>query len=136
MLTNNVVFATFGSRPNNILRNAIAAFLFAFSPNCVVCNKETEMGLSSKCHNAFQIGHIIPGGTKRLGWFAGNLATMCRECNEYIGDRDCTPFIPLFKNAAGIPAIWPANNALIAEFGNVANNGSGESTTICKEIFG
>lgn len=105
-------FAAEGSRPENILRNAIAMFLFTFSPNCVVCNRLTVMGLSDANKNAFQVGHIVPGGKKRMGWIAGNLATMCRSCNSRIGDIDLSSRIPDFKNANGIPATWPTNSEM------------------------
>jgi len=128
-------FAIGNSRPENVLRNAIAAFLFTFSSRCVVCNKETVRGLSDTAHNAFQVGHIVPGGTKRNGWIAGNLATMCRSCNSFIGDTDCTSFLPRFKNVAGIAMVWPTNNELKAMFPMIANNDSAESISICEEIF-
>ena len=93
------------------------------------------MGLSDKAHNAFQIGHIVPGGKNRMGWIAGNLATMCRACNSFIGDTDCTPFIPRFKNVNGIPLSWPTNSELKEMFPAIVENGAAESIAICEEIF-
>lgn len=127
--------ATEGSRPTNSVRNALAAFLHFYSPQCVVCAKVTVIGLADSMHNAFQVGHIVPGGPKRMGWVAGNLATMCRACNNYIGDRDVTEFIPRFKNAEGIPSEWPSNKVLLEMFPVQQEEGAEESIRICEEIF-
>lgn len=127
-------FAAEGSRPENILRNAIAEFLHSFSPNCVVCNRLTIVGLSDKHKNAFQVGHIVPGGKNRMGWIAGNLATMCRSCNSRIGDTNLSDRIPAFKNAKGIPAVWPTNSELKAMFPPAVNEDD-EFDAICIDIL-
>lgn len=127
-------FCIDGSRPENNLRNAIASFLHAFSPNCVVCNRETVMGLSDKNKNAFQVGHIVPGGKNRMGWIAGNLATMCRGCNSKIGDENVTNRIPFFKNANGIPAVWPTNKEMKEMF-PAAIDENDEFDIVCDEIL-
>lgn len=109
-------FAIDGSRPDNITREAIAQFLYRYSGGrCVVCARMTVRGGDARKGTTFQVGHIVPGGKARKGWLAGNLATMCRRCNDRIGDRDVTPLIPSFRMREGIPAAWPTLAILRAE---------------------
>jgi len=108
-------FASEGSRPDNVTREAIAQFLARYSNGrCVVCGLHTVRGGDARKGSTFQVGHITPGGKARKGWLAGNLATMCRRCNDRIGDRNVTALIPSFRYAQGIPTAWPTRAAMVA----------------------
>lgn len=84
-------FATGGSKPGGDYWNGLVEqVMIACDVTCVVCG----------VRKATEVGHIVPAGNKRQGYYPGNLAGMCRACNKTIADR--FPRWQNFANPAGI----------------------------------
>lgn len=75
---------------------------------CVVCGLQCSLTAPKNSPESAEAGHLVPGGKDRTGYYPGNLATMCRTCNEDLGNRDATGLLKTFARPDLIPTVWPA----------------------------
>jgi hypothetical protein len=107
-IVNGTVRAT-GGDPGGTARAGIRLFLHKYAGGaCVVCGQATRLDAPNGAEDRAEAGHLLPGhGGSKTGWQEGNLANVCRICNEQMSDRDCTPYVSAFALPHLIPATWP-----------------------------
>lgn len=115
--------AAIGSRLPGNVRSAFADFIFSFSDyRCVVCGQDVIVGAEPNDPKRAELGHLVPGGPKRLGYVPGNIACECRACNAAGHNIDQSKWIHLFAIPEGIPTEWPTNRELLAMASNRAES--------------
>ena len=102
------------NRPSGTVIKGLRIYLHTFACGaCVVCGQATRLDAAPSDGDRAEVGHLLAdtcGGT----YGAGNVAIMCRACNEAAGDVDLRPFVPMFARPGSIPTAIPGATALVA----------------------
>lgn len=92
------------SRPSSLARVGLADFLKTYSGSlCAMCGTFAERG---------EIAHVVSCGPNKKGFYPGNLAWCCEDCNDI--DAELWKVIPYDKirHPELIPATWPSKSEL------------------------
>jgi hypothetical protein len=89
--------ARLSSDPRAGLRVWLASFQ---NGKCAFCGEALD--------ERFDICHVVSGGENRKGWYEGNLAAGCRECNELDGANGPVIAFETIVRPDLIPQEWPA----------------------------